>query len=46
MIGALAALDEAERQAMVEEATVALRPYVGQDGLAFPQAAHLVCAYA
>jgi ubiquinone/menaquinone biosynthesis C-methylase UbiE len=46
MLGALATLDDAERQAMVDEATDALCPYVGRDGLAFPQAAHLLLAYA
>jgi SAM-dependent methyltransferase len=46
MIGALAALGDAERQTMVDDAIQALRPYSDRDGLAFPQASHLVFAYA
>jgi SAM-dependent methyltransferase len=44
MLGALVAVDEAARQAVVADVAEALRPYMGSDGLSFPQATHLLYA--
>jgi ubiquinone/menaquinone biosynthesis C-methylase UbiE len=38
-------LDDATRAALVQEVGLALRSYVGEDGLAFPQEAHVAVAH-
>lgn len=46
MLGALSAVSDAARQALMDEVIEALRPYTDSNGLAFPQATHLVYAEA
>ena len=46
MAGAVAALDEKTRTAMVEHVRTSLRAYVGDDGMAASWEAHLVTAHA
>jgi hypothetical protein len=46
MAGAVAALDEASRAAMVEQVCSKLRDYVDDDGMAAPWEAHFVTAKA
>jgi hypothetical protein len=46
MLGALSTVGEAARQAVIDDVSEALRPYTTTDGLAFPQATHLVSAEA
>lgn len=46
MLGALASVSETERQAVVDEVVAALEPYTSAEGLAFPQATHLISARA
>jgi hypothetical protein len=46
MAGAVAALDETIRTAMVEQVCSALRDYVDDDGMAVPWEAHLLTAQA
>jgi hypothetical protein len=46
MAGAVAALDEKTRTAMVEHVCTSLRAYVDDDGMAAPWEAHLATAHA
>ena len=46
MLGTLSAVSDTARQALLDEVIEALRSYTGSDGLAFPQATHLLYAEA
>jgi hypothetical protein len=46
MAGAVAALEDKTRTAMVEHVRTALRAYVDDEGMAAPWEAHLVTAHA
>jgi hypothetical protein len=46
MAGAVAALDDKTRTAMVQHVRTSLRAYVDDDGMAAPWEAHLVTAHA
>jgi len=39
------AIDDTTRAALVQEVGLALRSYLGEDGLAFPQEAHVAVAH-